>query len=59
MIDLFRGHLEAAQGDLANSKNRVAELEQLQSQDKLTIKSYAADLATTGMIMIPVTVSLR
>ncbi|EJD01109.1 uncharacterized protein FOMMEDRAFT_169293 [Fomitiporia mediterranea MF3/22] len=48
IIDIFRDRLECAQGDLAEAKNRVAELEGLHTQHSNALHSMSEKLSDTG-----------
>ncbi|KAH8113252.1 hypothetical protein DFH11DRAFT_328565 [Phellopilus nigrolimitatus] len=48
VIDMFRDRLEYTQGELADAKNRIAELEMLQSQDNNVLRLSSKKLVDAG-----------
>ncbi|KAL5527343.1 hypothetical protein ACEPAG_6134 [Sanghuangporus baumii] len=59
VIDMFRDRLELVQGDLAEAKNRIMELEGIQLQNSGTLRSSSQQLGDSGRKIIELTSLLR
>ncbi|KAL5508296.1 hypothetical protein ACEPAH_5915 [Sanghuangporus vaninii] len=59
VIDMFRDRLELAQGDLAEAKNRIMELEGIQVQNSRSLQSSSLQVGDSGKKIIELTSLLR
>ncbi|KAL5488097.1 hypothetical protein ACEPAI_6205 [Sanghuangporus weigelae] len=59
VIDMFRDRLELVQGDLAEAKNRIMELEGIQVQNSGSLQSSSQQLGDSGKKIIELTSLLR